>query len=113
MALLSGSEKSATGNVEMEIYTIGDEGLDQRRFLSILNGHEISVVADVGQLPPSRKKGFSKKIYLDRWQMKISGMSAFQDLEQPKRCEMKSKRPATTQRCLLNTENQLSVNMKI
>jgi uncharacterized protein (DUF488 family) len=44
----------------MEFFTIGYEGLNIDRFLSLLKKHSISVVADVRHLPLSRKKGFSK-----------------------------------------------------
>ncbi|MBK5102317.1 MAG: DUF488 domain-containing protein, partial [Desulfobacteraceae bacterium] len=45
----------------MEIYTIGYQGLTPKHFLSMLNRYEISIVADVRQLPLSRKQGFSKR----------------------------------------------------
>jgi uncharacterized protein (DUF488 family) len=44
----------------MELFTIGYQGINQRQFLSWLRNHEIDVVADVRNLPLSRKKGFSK-----------------------------------------------------
>ena len=44
----------------MEIFTIGYECFDQHQFLTWLNSHNINVVADVRNLPLSRKKGFSK-----------------------------------------------------
>ncbi len=44
----------------MNLFTIGYEGIDQKQFLSWLHGHNINVVADVRNLPLSRKKGFSK-----------------------------------------------------
>ncbi len=44
----------------MEIYTIGYEGLNQKAFLAWLQRYEINLIADVRQLPLSRKKGFSK-----------------------------------------------------
>ena len=44
----------------MEIYTIGYEGLNQKEFLAWLQHYKINVIADVRQLPLSRKKGFSK-----------------------------------------------------
>ncbi|MBW2201911.1 MAG: DUF488 domain-containing protein, partial [Deltaproteobacteria bacterium] len=44
----------------MQIYTIGYEGLNQKAFLAWLQHYEINVIADVRQLPLSRKKGFSK-----------------------------------------------------
>ena len=53
--------ENAMGNIEMEIYTIGYEGLTPKHFLSMLNRYEISIVADVRQLPLSRKQGFSKR----------------------------------------------------
>ncbi len=44
----------------MEIFTIGYEGIDRHQFLAWLNNYNINVVADVRNLPLSRKKGFSK-----------------------------------------------------
>jgi uncharacterized protein (DUF488 family) len=44
----------------MEIFTIGYEGFDQQQFLVWLKKHNINIVADVRNLPLSRKKGFSK-----------------------------------------------------
>ena len=44
----------------MELYTIGYEGLNQDGFLKWLHYFNIDVVADVRDLPLSRKKGFSK-----------------------------------------------------
>ena len=44
----------------MELYTIGYEGLTSKYFLAMLNQYKISIVADVRELPLSRKKGFSK-----------------------------------------------------
>jgi uncharacterized protein (DUF488 family) len=44
----------------MEIFTIGYEGLSQDGFLKYLRYFNIDVVADVRDLPLSRKKGFSK-----------------------------------------------------
>ena len=44
----------------MELYTIGYEGINQKQFISWLSNHKIDVVADVRNLPLSRKKGFSK-----------------------------------------------------
>ena len=44
----------------MELYTIGYEGINQKQFISRLCNHNINVVADVRNLPLSRKKGFSK-----------------------------------------------------
>ena len=49
----------------MDLFTIGYEGIDQRQFLSWLQGHNIDVVADVRNLPLSRKKGFSKTALSD------------------------------------------------
>jgi len=44
----------------MEIFTIGYEGFDPNQFLAWLTNYHINVVADVRNLPLSRKKGFSK-----------------------------------------------------
>jgi uncharacterized protein (DUF488 family) len=43
------------------IFTIGYEGLDIHRFISLLSQHDIEVVVDIRELPLSRKPGFSKK----------------------------------------------------
>ena len=43
-----------------EIYTIGYEGSDIERFIETLVILKIEAVADVRELPISRKKGFSK-----------------------------------------------------
>ena len=45
----------------MIIHTIGYEGIDIGRFLSLLREHDIETVIDVRELPLSRKPGFSKK----------------------------------------------------
>lgn len=44
----------------MQLFTIGYEGIDQSQFLVWLSNYKINVVADVRDLPLSRKKGFSK-----------------------------------------------------
>lgn len=44
----------------MQLFTIGYEGLSQGGFLKWLQSFDINVVADVRELPLSRKKGFSK-----------------------------------------------------
>jgi len=48
------------GNPTMKLFTIGYEGLSQDGFLKWLRHFDIDVVADVRDLPLSRKKGFSK-----------------------------------------------------
>ena len=48
------------------LYTIGYEGLNQEDFVSWLKRYDINVVADVRQLPLSRKKGFSKSTLSER-----------------------------------------------
>ena len=52
--------KTFQGNTIMELFTIGYEGLSQEGFISWLRSFNIDVVADVRDLPLSRKKGFSK-----------------------------------------------------
>ncbi|MBY0270358.1 MAG: DUF488 domain-containing protein [Burkholderiales bacterium] len=47
------------------IYTIGYEGLDIERFLSLLQAHGIETVVDIRELPLSRKRGFSKNVLSD------------------------------------------------
>lgn len=44
------------------IYTIGYEGLNFERFLSLLQAHDIETVVDIRELPLSRKQGFSKNV---------------------------------------------------
>ena len=43
-----------------QIYTIGYEGLDPKRFFQLLNRCGVEMIVDVRDLPVSRKKGFSK-----------------------------------------------------
>jgi uncharacterized protein (DUF488 family) len=45
----------------MIIFTIGYEGLDIDRFMSLLADHDVDTVVDVREMPLSRKPGFSKK----------------------------------------------------
>ena len=44
-----------------EMHTIGYEGLDTQKFLSLLSEHDIQTLVDIRELPLSRKSGFSKK----------------------------------------------------
>ncbi|HUR61994.1 MAG TPA: DUF488 domain-containing protein [Candidatus Thermoplasmatota archaeon] len=44
----------------MRVFSLGYEGLDQDAFVALLRRHGIRHVADVRDLPLSRKKGFSK-----------------------------------------------------
>ncbi len=44
----------------LEVLTVGYEGLDSSAFLDVLKANRINLVADVRDLPLSRKKGFSK-----------------------------------------------------
>ena len=46
--------------MNMDIYTIGYEGINQKSFMAWLKLHKIDAIADIGQRPLSRKKGFSK-----------------------------------------------------
>ncbi len=43
-----------------QIYTVGYEGRSIETFVALLEQHGIEVLADVRELPLSRKKGFSK-----------------------------------------------------
>lgn len=45
----------------MTVFTIGYEGLDLPRFVSLLTEHRIETVVDIRALPLSRKRGFSKR----------------------------------------------------
>jgi uncharacterized protein (DUF488 family) len=56
----------------MIIHTIGYEGIDIGRFLSLLRKHAIETVVDVRELPLSRKPGFSKKALADT--LNLSGL---------------------------------------
>ncbi|WP_460169913.1 DUF488 domain-containing protein [Thermus brockianus] len=44
----------------LEVFTVGYEGIDLNAFLGLLKANRIDLVADVRDLPLSRKKGFSK-----------------------------------------------------
>lgn len=44
----------------MNVFTIGYEGLDIDRFLSLLKENDIETIVDIRELPISRKPGFSK-----------------------------------------------------
>ena len=46
--------------MQMNIYTIGYEGVGINSFMAWLVNHNIDIVADIRQRPLSRKKGFSK-----------------------------------------------------
>ena len=56
----------------MTIHTIGYEGIDMDRFLSMLCEHGIETVVDIRELPLSRKPGFSKKALADT--LNLSGL---------------------------------------
>jgi uncharacterized protein (DUF488 family) len=56
----------------MIIYTIGYEGIDIDRFLSLLHEHDIETVVDVRELPLSRKPGFSKRALAET--LNLSGL---------------------------------------
>jgi uncharacterized protein (DUF488 family) len=43
-----------------ELFTIGYEGLDPKRFFALLSRCGVEMLVDVRDLPVSRKKGFSK-----------------------------------------------------
>jgi len=45
----------------MTVFTIGYEGVEINRFMSLLSEHGIETVVDVRELPLSRKRGFSKR----------------------------------------------------
>jgi uncharacterized protein (DUF488 family) len=49
------------GSVGASLCTIGYEGIDIERFLTLLRSHAVETVVDVRELPLSRKSGFSKK----------------------------------------------------
>jgi uncharacterized protein (DUF488 family) len=45
----------------MTLFTIGYEGIDTARFVSLLVEHGVQTVVDVREVPYSRKPGFSKR----------------------------------------------------
>jgi len=45
----------------MTVFTIGYEGVEINRFMSLLSEHGIETIVDVRELPLSRKRGFSKR----------------------------------------------------
>ena len=68
----------------MVLFTIGYEGLDQRKFLAHLVHHAVDVVADIRKLPLSRKKGFSKTALKETLSSKSIDYINFQKLGAPK-----------------------------
>jgi uncharacterized protein (DUF488 family) len=68
----------------MTIYTIGYEGLDIERFLSLLQKHGIETVVDIRELPLSRKPRFSKKILSDTLNLRGLDYVHIPDLGCPK-----------------------------
>ena len=44
------------------IFTIGYEGIDLTRFMSLLSHHDIETVVDVREMPLSRKRGFQNRV---------------------------------------------------
>ena len=67
-----------------KIYTIGYEGSDIERLVETLLILEIDIVADVRELPISRKKGFSKNRLKDALAARSIGYRHFKDLGDPK-----------------------------
>src|SRR5260221_14676725 len=72
------------GNAVTTLYTIGYEGIDINRFISLLHEHDIETVVDVRQLPLSRKSGFSKKALADTLDLGGLGYIHLPDLGCPK-----------------------------
>ena len=68
----------------MQLFTIGYEGIDQSQFLSWLSNYKINVVADVRDLPLSRKKGFSKSALSDFLEKNKIDYINFRELGAPK-----------------------------
>ncbi len=68
----------------MVLFTIGYEGLDQRKFLAHLVHHAVDVVADIRKLPVSRKKGFSKTALRETLNYKGIDYFNYQALGAPK-----------------------------
>lgn len=68
----------------MQLFTIGYEGIDQSQFLSWLSNYNINVVADVRDLPLSRKKGFSKTALSDLLNKNKIDYINFRELGAPK-----------------------------
>lgn len=68
----------------MVLFTIGYEGIDQRKFIAHLIHHRVDVVADIRKLPLSRKKGFSKTALKETLSSKSIEYINFQKLGAPK-----------------------------
>ena len=68
----------------MVLFTIGYEGLDQKKFITHLVHHGVDLVADIRKLPLSRKKGFSKTALKETLSSKNIGYINFQKLGAPK-----------------------------
>ncbi|MFC1821862.1 DUF488 family protein [Thermodesulfobacteriota bacterium] len=68
----------------MKLFTIGYEGLSQDGFLTWLRYFDINVVADVRELPLSRKKGFSKNGLSDFLMEQNIQYFSYRDLGVPK-----------------------------
>lgn len=68
----------------MHIFTIGYEGIDQSQFLLWLSNYKINIVADVRDLPLSRKKGFSKTALSDLLKKNNIEYISYRELGAPK-----------------------------
>lgn len=66
------------------IYTIGYEGANVDQLIATLNALNIKVLADVRQLPLSRKKGLSKNALRDRLALEGIEYLHFRQLGDPK-----------------------------
>lgn len=68
----------------MQLFTIGYEGIDQSQFILWLSNYKINVVADVRDLPLSRKKGFSKTALSDLLEVNNIEYINYRELGAPK-----------------------------
>ncbi len=68
----------------MKLYTLGYEGMTVDEYFQILHENGIAVLADVRDLPISRKKGFSKAALAEKCGQKSILYVHFKDLGCPK-----------------------------
>ena len=60
---LKGLKMLDQNSSQVELLTIGYEGVKIEEFLDTLLEAEVTVLLDIRELPLSRKKGFSKNLY--------------------------------------------------
>ncbi|MCB5175562.1 DUF488 domain-containing protein [Microvirga lenta] len=67
-----------------QVFTIGYEGADMDRFLTVLQDSGVSILADVRAVALSRKRGFSKSALKDALAGRDIGYQHFRQLGTPK-----------------------------